>query len=192
MHFEPAFLLRRPRWNGALSAAALAVAVLGVAAPSLAQSASGAHDFDWEFGRWETTVRVRAPLSAAEDWQELTGTSDVRPLSKGRANVVELEVAGRERRIEGLSLRLFDPQTGQWSLNFANIKNGLLTSPVYGGFADGRGVFFGQDTVDGRFVSVRFIITRTQTTAHFEQAYSADGGQSWLVNWVADDVRKPG
>jgi ketosteroid isomerase-like protein len=159
----------------------------------LAQAQSvrdGAHDFDWEFGTWETKVRVRPPLSAAETWTEFSGTSIVQPLSRGRSNTVDLDVRSGERRIEGVSLRLYDPQTHQWSLNFASMRDGLLTAPVSGSFAEGRGTFFGKDTVDGRLVQVRFVISDiTPTSARFEQSYSGDGGKTWLVNWIATDTR---
>jgi hypothetical protein len=160
----------------------------------LAQAQSvrdGAHDFDWEFGDWQTKVRLRPPLSEAETWAEFTGTSIVRPLSRGRSNTVELDVKSGERRIEGVALRLYDPQTHQWSINFASMRDGLLTAPVYGSFSEGRGSFFGQDTVDGRVVLVRFVISDiTPTSARFEQSYSDDGGKSWLVNWIATDTRE--
>jgi hypothetical protein len=63
---------------------------------------------------------------------------------------------------------------------------------VFGGFdASGRGTFFGQDTLDGRTILVRFIITRASPNeAHFEQAYSVDGGQTWEDNWIAVDTRR--
>jgi hypothetical protein len=62
---------------------------------------------------------------------------------------------------------------------------------VFGGFdASGRGTFFGQDTLDGRTILVRFIIKRASPNeAHFEQAYSVDGGQTWEDNWIAVDTR---
>jgi hypothetical protein len=115
----------------------------------------------------------------------------VRPLSRGRSNTVELDVKSGERRIEGVALPLYDPQTHQWSINFASMRDGLLTAPVYGSFSEGRGSFFGQDTVDGRVVLVRFVISDiTPTSARFEQSYSNDGGKSWLVNWIATDTRE--
>lgn len=172
--------------------ASLLLAALAGAPPVAAQTAppDGAHDFDWELGTWTTQVRVRAPLSTADAWTEFRGTSVVRPLGQGRADVLELSVASGDRRIEGISLRLYNPITRQWSLNFANLKNGILTSPVFGGFKDGKGAFYGQDTVDGRVVSVRFEITMISSTmARFEQAFSVDGGRSWIVNWVATDTR---
>ena len=155
---------------------------------------SGAHDFDWEIGAWATTVRVRSnPLSGeAPIWVEYAGTSVVKPLLDGRANFVELSVAGARGKIEGGSLRLYGSQSGQWSLNYANLRNGVLTSPLYGGFdVSGRGLFYGSDTLDGRAILVRFIITKASPDeARFEQAYSADGGATWEDNWVAVDVRK--
>src|SRR5207253_7892627 len=88
-------------------------------------------DFDWEIGTWTTKVRVlRNPLSGkAPDWAEYQGTSVVRPLLGGRANFVELSVQGAASKIEGGSIRLYNPQSGQWSLNYANLRNGLLTTP---------------------------------------------------------------
>lgn len=153
---------------------------------------SGHRDFDWEIGTWTTNVRVlRNPLSGkTPDWAEYQGTSVVRPLLGGRANFVELSVAGAAGKIEGGSLRLYNPQARQWSLNFASLRNGMLTAPVYGGF-DGRrrGLFYGQDTLDGRAVLVRFIVTRvSEREAHFDQAYSADGGATWETNWIAVDT----
>jgi hypothetical protein len=160
-------------------------------APATAQPADGAHDFDWEIGAWDTHVRVRAPLSEDAAWTEFRGVSMVHAFSDGRSNLVELDVANGERRIEGVSLRLYNPQTRQWSLNFASMRDGVLTAPVYGGFENGRGVFYGQDTVDGRVVLVRFVISDiTATSALFVQSYSADGGQTWIDNWIATDTRR--
>ena len=159
-----------------------------------APTRDGQRDFDWEIGTWTTKVRVRRnPLSGAEpDWAEYEGTSIVKPLLDGRANFVELSVGGTRGRIEGGSLRLYNPQTRQWSLNFASLRNGMLTAPVFGGFdGRGRGLFYGQDTPDGRAIMVRFIVTQVSASeARFEQAYSTDGGQSWEVNWIAVDTRR--
>lgn len=170
----------------------LAVGILALT-PAQAADDADAHGFDWEIGTWTTMVRVRIkPLSGRPAmWADYTGTSVVRPLLDGRANFVELSVSGPVGKIEGGSLRLYSPQSRQWSLNYANLRNGLLTSPTFGGFdAKGRGAFFGQDVIDGRTVSVRFIITRkSPDEARFEQAYSIDGGATWEDNWIAVDRR---
>lgn len=175
---------------------ALVLMCAPVALSAHAQSASGPaerdgqHDFDWEMGAWNTYVRVRAPLSETSSWSEFRGLSLVRACVTGRCNLVELDVVGAQRRIAGVSLRLYNPQTRQWSLNFANMAEGALTAPVYGGFENDRGVFYGQDAVEGRVVLVRFVISAiTANTARFVQSYSADGGQTWVDNWIAVDTR---
>lgn len=166
-----------------------------VLAPAAAWAQSrdaGADDFAWEVGLWDTHVEVRGPLDPDGPWSVFDGTSDVRPLSEGRANTVDLALSNAAgARIEGVALRLFSPQSGQWSINFANMNDGALTAPVYGAFTDGRGEFYGQDTVDGRIVLVRFVISDvTDRSARFVQSYSADGGQSWIDNWIATDTRR--
>lgn len=171
----------------------IAVLLLMTAA---AEPRDGAYDFNWEGGSWSTTLRYLAnPLSADPDrWLDYAGTSVVRPAMDGQANLVELSVRGSAGSIRGLSLRLYDPKARQWSLNFASMSDGALTSPVHGGFdASGRGLFYGTDRVGGRVVLVRFTITREgRDTARFVQSYSADAGASWEDNWVAVDRRRPG
>lgn len=162
------------------------------AAGDPAPAADGQHDFDWELGVWHTDVRVLAdPLSDTEDeWLHFDGTSVVRPLLDRRANVVELKVGGPAGKIEGLNLRLYEPAADRWSLTFANLRNGLLTPSVYGGFRDGVGEFHGDDELDGKPIKVRFLVYRQGADrARFEQAFSADGGVTWETNWVAVDRR---
>ena len=177
----------------ALSPVGNATAAAPPSAPVAAQR-DGQHDFDWEFGTWDTHVRVLLnPLSgAAPDWVTFEGTTIVKPLMEGRANFVELSVKNANGAIEGGALRLYNPQARQWSLNYASLKNGLLTAPVFGGFeGNGRGVFVGQDQLEGRTILVRFVITRPSPhQARFEQSYSADGGITWETNWIATDKRR--
>jgi hypothetical protein len=160
----------------------------------LAQAAEprdGQRDFDWEIGSWHTRLkRLEQPLSGSTRWLEYEGTTIVRKVWDGAANLVELDVTGPSGRIEGLSLRLYSPQSSQWSLNFSNRRNGLLTTPVTGEFREGRGEFYSQEFLDGRAILARFLITViSPDSAHFEQAYSDDGGKTWEVNWIADDTR---
>lgn len=176
---------RARRWSGA---ACLAMALLTLDASA---QGDGQTDFDWEIGTWKTELRrLEKPLSGSQDWVEYSGTSVARTVLDGRANLVELRVEGPAGRIEGVSLRLYNPQARQWSLNYATVRNGALTRPVHGGFRNGRGEFYGQDDLDGKAVLVRFVISHvTANSARFEQAYSEDGGQSWETNWIATDTR---
>src|SRR6185295_1319609 len=151
----------------------------------------GQHDFDWEIGTWKTHLRrLQKPLSGSTTWVEYEGTTEVRKVLDGRSNLVELKVAGSAGRIEGLSLRLYNPQARQWSLNFANVSDGMLTTPSVGEFKDGRGEFYNQDTYNGRAILVRFVITKiTDDSYRFEQSFSEDFGKTWEANWIAIDTR---
>lgn len=151
----------------------------------------GQHDFDFELGTWTTRLsRLRRPLTGSTDWVEHEGTSVVREVWGGRANLVELDVDGPGGHIEGLSLRLYNPETRQWSLNFAGVGDGTMTPPAIGGFRNGRGEFFGEETLDGQPIVVRFVISEiTPTSCRFEQAFSADAGETWETNWIALDTR---
>ena len=94
---------------------------------------------------------------------------------------------GASRR---LSLRLYNPQSRQWSLNFSNSRTGTLSPPSIGEFKNGRGEFFAQETLDGRAILVRFVISDiTPDSFRFEQAFSDDGGKTWELNWIATDTR---
>ena len=151
----------------------------------------GQHDFDWEIGTWKTQLRrLQKPLSGSTTWIEYEGTTVVRKVWNGRANLVELKADGPSGAFEGLSLRLYNPQARQWSLNFANISSGTLTVPSVGEFKDGRGEFYNQDTYNGRAILVRFVITKiTDDSYRFEQSFSDDFGKTWEANWIAIDTR---
>lgn len=168
----------------------------GVHAQAARTSASpaprdGARDFDFEIGTWKTQLKRRLhPLSGSDEWAEYTGTTVVSKVWNGRANLVELVADGPAGHFEGASLRLYNPDSRQWSLNFANARTGTLSAPTIGAFKDGRGVFFNQDSLDGRAILVRFLIIPIDArTIRFEQAFSDDIGKTWETNWIATDTK---
>jgi len=151
----------------------------------------GQADFDFEIGAWKTHLRrLLKPLTGSTTWAEYHGTTVVRKVWNGRANLVELEVDGPAGHIEALSLRLYNPQSRQWSLNFANSAAGTMAVPTIGEFRNGRGEFYDQETLNGRAILVRFLILPVSADSiRFEQSYSDDGGKTWELNWVAVDTR---
>lgn len=167
--------------------------ILLIAVQGLAQTnqRDGQHDFDFEIGTWKTQLRrLQRPLSGSTNWVEYEGTTVVSKALDGRANLVELKVNGPAGRLEGLSLRLYNPQSRQWSLNFANINDGQMTRPAIGECKNGRGEFYNEDTYSGRAIFVRFVIIKvTDDQYRFEQSFSTDGGQTWELNWIAIDTR---
>ena len=175
-------------------AAATAQSNLGAAKTKLQQTPrqrDGQHDFDFHIGTWKTHLRrLLNPLTGSNRWVEYEGTTVVRKVWNGRANLVELVADGPAGHFEGLSLRLYNPQSRQWSLNFANASSGVMALPTIGEFKNGRGEFYNQETFNGRAIFVRFIISDiTPNSCRFEQAFSNDGGQTWEINWIATDTR---
>lgn len=160
-------------------------------AQQIVKEPDGQKDFDFEIGTWKTHLkRLLNPLTGSTKWVEYEGTTIVRKVWNGRANLVELVVDGPAGHFEGLSLRLYNPQSRQWSLNFASASGGVMTAPTIGEFKNGRGEFYNQEMLDGRAILVRFVISDiTPNSCRFEQAFSTDGGKTWEVNWIATDTR---
>lgn len=159
---------------------------------AFAQSPTGSpSDFDFEFGEWKAHLkRLVQPLSGSTRWVELSGTSVVRRVWGGRANLGEFAVSNTEARIEGLSLRLYNPGTRQWSIYWASARSGELTTPLVGGFDGGRGEFYSRETLDGKPIEVRFVIDDVKPGSfRLEQAFSPDGRKTWETNWIATFTR---
>jgi hypothetical protein len=157
-----------------------------------ADSRDGQHDFDFEFGSWKVQLKRRLhPLASSNSWVELDGTSIVRKVWDGRANLGELDVTNGDSHIEGLSLRLYNPQTHEWSIYWANRRDGNLgMPPMIGQFRNGRGEFFDQELFNGASIQARFIFSDVSPTSfRLEQAFSADGGKTWEPNWIANFSR---
>ena len=156
-----------------------------------AAARDGQHDFDSHIGTWNTKLRrLKQPLSGSSTWLEYEGKSVVRKVWDGRANLVELTADGAAGHIEALSLRLYNPKSHQWSLNFANAASGTMAEPTIGEFRGGRGEFHNQEDYDGRAILVRFVVLPVDAdTIRFEQSFSNDGGKTWELNWVATDTR---
>lgn len=151
----------------------------------------GSHDFDFEIGTWKTHLKhLGHPLTGSTTWVECDGTTVVRKVWGGKANLLDLGADCPAGRVEGLNLRLYNPQSHQWSLNFSNSNAGVLSQPTIGDFKNGRGEFYDQEPLNGRAIFVRFVISDiTLNSCHFEQAFSDDGGKTWEVYWVATDTR---
>lgn len=174
----------------------LGVLFAAFAGATLAQPASGGgrdgqHDFDFEFGTWNTHVSMLAhPLTGSKEWREYNGVTVVHKVWNGAANVVDLDMKNASSHLQLASFRLYNPSTHQWALYTANSHGGTLGVPAIGEFADGRGVFYDKETWEGKPITVRFVITpRSANAIHFEQAFSADDGKTWETNWIADDTR---
>ena len=56
---------------------------------------------------------------------------------------------------------------------------------MVGRFAEGKGLFFADDSLDAKPIRVRFTwLSGPGQDARWEQAFSADGGATWETNWT--------
>jgi hypothetical protein len=160
-------------------------------APAAATERDGQHDFDFIVGTWKGHLkRLDHPLTGSHTWLDYDGTLVAQPLWGGKGNIDQADLDGPGGHIEGLTLRLYNPETHLWSLYWANAKDGTLVQPQIGQWKDGRGTFYEQEIWHGKLISCRYEWSRiTPNSAHFEQAFSVDGGTTWEVNWISDQKR---
>lgn len=161
--------------------------------PQQTPNLSGVHDFDFFIGSWRThSRRLKYRLVGSHDWEEFDGTIRSLSLMGGLANVDDTEFDTPEGIYRGVAPRAYDPKTGLWAIWWIDGRNphGALDPPVKGRFVHGIGTFYASDTLRGKPIKVRFIWSQiTPNTAHWEQAYSGDGGRTWETNWI-QDVRR--
>lgn len=150
------------------------------------QQRDGQHDFDWELGDWNIKIsRLQKPLTGSTTWTELDGKVVCRKIWDGKANLAEVTVDAPSGRSEFLALRLYNPQSRQWTNTFSSLDSGALGVPMTGEFKNGRGEFYDQEEFNGRMIMVRFIFTPlTADSGRSEQAFSEDGGKTWENNWI--------
>jgi hypothetical protein len=160
-------------------------------AQNAAVAHDGQHDFDFEFGDWKMHLSRRVkPLTGSNTWVSYDGTSIVRKVWNGAANLGEIELTGPAGRIQGLSLRVYNPESRQWNVHFANSSSGVLGEAMVGGFKNGRGEFYNQELYNGKSIFVRFIFSDIGPSSFkLEQAFSDDGGKTWEANWLATFTR---
>lgn len=177
----------------AMASLAPARASQDVPQPTPAANLSGLHDFDFLVGEWRGHHRkLKERLANSHEWIEFEGTLSMRKLMDGWANVDNnvFNVPGGTYR--GVGLRSYDPKTGEWAIWWLDGRNpfGQLDPPVKGHFENGVGTFYANDTLKGKPIRVRFVWSHiTPTSAHWEQAYSPDGGKTWETNWTMEFER---
>jgi hypothetical protein len=151
----------------------------------------GRHDFDFLIGDW--TVRLRKllkPLTGSTTWIEYRGTSRTRKIWGELANTEEFDVEGPPPLppIRAQTLRLYNPDSRQWSIYLVNAAKGVLSlPPVVGQFTGGVGEFVDHEEFGGRWILVRYVWSDiTPLSATMTQSFSADGGRSWEPNWICE------
>ena len=151
----------------------------------------GAHDFDFLIGNWKAHVR-RLPdrLVGSTTWVEYDGISNHKKILDSNANFEEFEVDNPEKHlhIKAQTLRLYNPDSHQWSIYLLDLDKGALNlPPVVGQFTGNRGEFYDQEQYKGRSILVRYVwLNISPKSARMEQSFSPDGGKTWETNWVCE------
>ena len=176
-----------------LASLLLAFTGLSVAAPP-ATAANGLADFDFEIGTWKVHHRyLKTQPDGKQQWIEFEGTSVMRKIMDGLANLEEnvFNTATGVRR--GVALRSFDREKGTWAIWWLDERfpHGAMDPPVIGKFENGIGSFYSESVVNGKSVRTRYQWSHiTATSAQWDQASSTDGGETWLPNWIMTFTRQ--
>jgi len=154
----------------------------------------GAHDFDFLLGDWTAHARqLPDRLNGSHNWIAFKGTEHHSRILQSNANLEEFEVYNAEKhlRLHAQTLRLYNAETGQWSMYLTDVYSGTMDStPLVGRFKDNRGEFFRQTQYKGRAILMRYVwFNISPKSARMEQSYSDDGGASWELNWVCELTR---
>jgi hypothetical protein len=163
--------------------------------PPLKAERDGAHDFDFLIGNWKAHLR-RLPdrLNGSNAWIEYDGISNHKKIWGSNANFEEFEVdnPAKHLHIKAQTLRLYNPESHQWSIYLLDVDKGVLSvPPVVGQFTGNRGEFFDQEDYKGRAIFVRYVwLNISPRSARMEQSFSPDGGKTWEVNWICELSRE--
>ncbi len=158
----------------------------------------GRGDFDFFVGDWHVENRkLKNALREDSPWETFTAEVHMEKLPGGFGNFDIGKAPGWRPGPMGATLRIFNGETGLWSLYWLDTKRGgidsatgQLTPPVVGRFENGVGVFEGDDVIEGTPLRVRYTwydITADQ--AKWMQAFSFDGGKTWKPNWYMTETR---
>lgn len=149
-----------------------------------------AADFDFFIGTWRIQHRrLKERLVGCQQWESFEGSSRVQKMLGGNVNVDDNLLHLPDGEYRALTMRSFDVASGKWSIWWLDGRHpGRLDAPVVGGFSNGVGRFFCDDTLNGQAIRVRFLWTKRSELClpRWEQAFSTDGGATWEVNWVMD------
>ncbi len=153
-----------------------------------ASKTSSASDFDFLAGKWTMdNKRLKTRLNNCTEWVEYKSDDEnFGPVLNGIANIDIYRTSYNQvndKPYEGLTLRLFNPQTKLWSLYWVDSNIGVLDPPVVGSFEGSIGTFYCKDIFQGKPIIVMFKWDKTDpNNPVWSQAFSPDNGKTWEMN----------
>jgi hypothetical protein len=158
--------------------------------PAPGADLSGLHAFDGRVGKWiGHNKKLKERLAGSHEWESFDGTQTFWTVLGGYGNLDENRLRTQAGDYPGVTLRAYDAKSGRWSIWWLDDRNplGALEPPVRGRFENGIANLYSDDTLRGKPIKVRFTWSGiTEKTAHWEQAFSGDGGRTWETNWLLD------
>ena len=149
-------------------------------------------DFDFYMGSWQVTHRrLNERLTGCTEWTTFAGTCVAQKILGGFGNIDDNVLEMPSETYRAVTLRSYDADHRTWSIWWLDGRHPhQLDVPVIGSFKDGIGTFYAEDTLAGQPIRVRFQWDATKPEApRWEQAFSADSGQSWETNWIMEFAR---
>ena len=155
------------------------------------EEATGVNDFDFLIGNWRVHHRrLKERLADNQEWIEFEGTCSMQKILGNAGNMDDNVLDFPSDPYRAVTLRTYDAAKKQWSIWWIDGRHpSHLDPPVVGGFKNGVGTFYADDTFKGKAIRIRFLWTNLTTTPHWEQAFSADGGKTWETNWIMEFVK---
>lgn len=147
------------------------------------------HDFDFLLGNWQVqNKRLKARLVGSKEWLEFPARlEEGRKILNGLALMDQYKAEFNGEYFEGVSLRIFNPATEQWTIYWMDTNHPVITEQVVGVFKDGVGEFYGEELFAGKPVKLRFIWSEiTAQSARWEQAYFDEAREAWETNWIME------
>lgn len=150
-----------------------------------------ARGFDFLHGRWNVVHRkLKERLAGSDEWFEFPGTLDVAPILGGLGNFDDNLLRDPKGVYQASSLRLFNPNSKQWSIWWFDARLPSAEPPVVGGFAGRKGTFYANDVFKNQPIRVRTTYEPlTPDHAQWTQAFSPRATEQWEINWIMDFKR---
>lgn len=151
----------------------------------------GAAGFDFLLGAWDVRHRrLKKALADASEWVEFPGTLKVEAILDGLGDVDHNVLDDPAGRYLATSMRVFDRNSGKWSIYWLDARAPGLDAPLVGVFEGRIGHFYNDDKFAGRPIRVRFTYEDVAPRlARWAQAFSRDKGATWETNWTMEFTR---
>lgn len=148
-------------------------------------NSSSQNDFDFFVGNWKIHNRkLNKRLADCDEWSEFDATSECRKILEGFGNIDNFLTEFDGKLFEGMTLRLFNPQTKLWKIYWADSNIVVLDVPQTGAFDGDIGDFFARDIFEKKPIIVKFKWDKTDANNPiWSQAFSTDEGKTWEWNW---------